>query len=80
MKREEIITNVTSIIRSVLKNNELTIVDNQDLTELENWDSLTQVTIIAQIEKQFSIRFKLLELNRLKIFSEMISIIESKLQ
>ncbi len=80
MKREEIIINVTSIIRSVLKNNELIIVENQDLTELENWDSLTQVAIIAQIEKQFSIRFKLLELNRLKVFSEMISIIESKLQ
>lgn len=80
MKREEIINNVTSIIRSVLKNNELIILENQDLTELENWDSLTQVAIIAQIEKQFSIRFKLLELNRLKVFSEMISIIESKLQ
>lgn len=79
MKEEEIITKVTEIIREVLKNDQLVLDENQDLSELDSWDSLAQVSIVSKIEKEFSIRFKLMELGRLKDYSDMISIIESKL-
>ena len=46
---------------------------------VEGWDSLSNMIIISEVEKQFSINFKLKELNKMKNMGDMLDLIASKL-
>ena len=79
MERIEILNRVQKIIENVLKHNRFEMRDDLAATDVEGWDSLTHVMIITEIEKDFGIRFKLKELNKLKDMGTLVELIESKL-
>ena len=41
-------------------------------TDVDGWDSLTHMMIISEVEKAFSITFKLKELNKMKNMGDML--------
>jgi acyl carrier protein len=79
MERIEILNRVEKIVATVLKHHRFEMRDDLTATEVEGWDSLTHVMIITEIEKDFGIRFKLKELNKLKNMGTLIELIQSKL-
>ena len=48
--------------------------------DIENWDSLTNMTIISEIEKRWNIHFKLRDIIRMKNIGDMADAIISKSQ
>ena len=48
--------------------------------DVDNWDSLTHMLMITKVEEVFGIKFKLKELNKLKMVGDLINTVESKLQ
>jgi acyl carrier protein len=48
-------------------------------TEVPGWDSLRHISIIAAVEKRFEIRFKSLEVIRLKNIGELQALVDKKL-
>lgn len=44
----------------------------------ENWDSLSEMSIIAMIDHEFGITIKTIELNKLNTFEELFDYIKSK--
>lgn len=78
MDREELIEKLTAIFRSVFANNTIVLNDEMTADDVETWDSLTHVAMIAEVEKQFCIKFKLRDLSKLKTVGDLIGIIESK--
>lgn len=79
MERDEIYQRVRIILVSVLKHENFSMQDNMTAQEVEGWDSLSHMTIISTIEKEFSITFKLKELNKIKNMGILLDLIESKL-
>ncbi len=57
------------------------IVLSKELTakDVGNWDFLTHMLMIAEVENSFSVKFKLKELNKLDNVGNLIELIESKL-
>jgi acyl carrier protein len=47
-------------------------------TQVPGWDSLRHVQILAAVEKEFSIRFKSLEILRLKNIGELQALVDRK--
>ena len=47
--------------------------------EIEEWDSLTHISIVVAIEKEFGIRFNLVEIKQLQNIGEFVVLIEQKL-
>jgi len=47
---------------------------------VEGWDSLTHMSIITGLEKEFDVRFKLRELNKLRNMGTLIELIQGKLR
>ena len=47
--------------------------------DVEEWDSLTNISLIAEIEKYFSIKLKLREILKLKNVGDLCDCIEKKL-
>lgn len=79
MEREEIITKLTAIFKKVFNNNSIVITNEMTANDVDQWDSLTHMILISEIENDFSIKFKLKDLNKMKNVGDMIDIIISKL-
>ena len=71
---------LTEIFHEVFNNNDILLNDEMTAQDVENWDSLTHMLMIAKVEEQFGIKFKLKELNKLKTVGDLINTIETKLQ
>lgn len=80
MERPDIVTKLTTIFRKVFNNHSLSISDELTAKDVENWDSLTHMILITEIEGEFAIKFRLKELNKMKNVGDMIDIITSKIQ
>ena len=79
MEKIEIVEKLTTVFRNVFANNTLQITDELSALDVENWDSLSHMLLIAEVEKNFAIKFKLKDLNKMANVGDMIAIINSKL-
>ena len=79
MKKKEIIEKLTLIFRDTFGHPTLDLRDDMTADDVENWDSLTHMLLITNVENQLGLKFKLKDLNKMKQVGDMISLIESKL-
>ena len=79
MDKIEVLDKLTIIFRTIFSNNLLVLTDRLSANDVENWDSLTHMLLITEIENSFSIKFKLRELNKMRKVGDMVEIILSKL-
>lgn len=80
MDRTAITEKITPVFRKVLNEASLEITDQLSASDVDNWDSLSHMLLISEIEAVFSIKFKLKELNKMKNVGDLISIIGTKLE
>ena len=78
MNREEITTALSPIFHRVFNNDEIIITDDLNAEKVNQWDSLTHLNMIAEVEKHFGVKFKLKELIGMKNVGDMIDLILSK--
>jgi acyl carrier protein len=79
MEHTEIFEKLTIIFRKIFTDE--TIVLSRELTanDVSNWDSLTHMLMIGEVENEFSIKFKLKELGKLDNVGSLVTLIESKI-
>ena len=70
---------VNIIFREVLENATLEIDLEPSAQNIDNWDSLNHVMLIAAIESKFEISFKLDEMINFKNVGDILSAIKSKI-
>lgn len=80
MERTTITEKITPVFRKVLNESSLEITDQLSANDVDNWDSLSHMLLISEIESTFNIKFKLKELNKMKNVGDLISIISTKLE
>lgn len=76
--QNEILNSVTDIIRSVLSTPGLIITRETSAKDVDEWDSISHIEIVSAIEKKFSLRFALVELQALKNVGDMVNLIQKK--
>lgn len=69
---------ISDIIRDVTQNPDSEITENTAAVDIDGWDSLSHIYIIAEIEDVFSIRMTAQEGGSLKKVGDMVRLIESK--
>ena len=79
MERDLIIARIRETVTSVFGHGSFEVRDELTAADVEGWDSLTHMTIITRIEKNFGVKFKLKEVNKLKNMGSLIELISSKL-
>jgi acyl carrier protein len=62
MELKEIIEQINIIIVELFDNKTIVIQEETQASDIEDWDSLTHISVITAIEKHFNIRFDLNEL------------------
>jgi len=79
MQREELLPRIRRTVETVLGHGDFEMRDDLTATDVEAWDSLTHMSIITGLEKEFSVKFKLKEINKLKNMGSLIELIQAKL-
>lgn len=67
------------IFRKVFFDEELVIFDEMTSEDVEDWDSLSHINLITEIEKHFNVEFTTEEMMEAKNVGEFIGYIEEKL-
>jgi len=80
MEKSTIIEKLTLIFHDVFGDNSIILRDDMTSSDVDNWDSLTHMLMITKVEEEFGVKFKLKELNKLRMVGDLIATIESKLQ
>ena len=78
MNNEEINAKVQEIFRDVFQAPALVIRPEMTAGDVDKWDSLTHLTMIAKVEEAFGFRFKLKEMVKMKNVGDMLTIINEK--
>lgn len=79
MERNEIVEKLTAIFREVFADSSLVLNDEMTSNDVEKWDSLTHMLMISTVEERFGVKFKLKELNKLKMVGDIINVLSEKL-
>jgi len=78
MERNEILNQVNEIFIDTLDNENLVIEDNTTANEVGEWDSLTHIELVVNIEKHFKIRFTSKEIQSWANVGQLIDSIQQK--
>ena len=75
MNREEITAKLTEVFRDVFDDEKIELSDTTTAGDIEAWDSLEHISLIAAVEKAFKMRFTMREVSGMKNVGEMIDIL-----
>lgn len=75
----EIIEELQEIFREIFDEDELVISRDTTAEDIEDWDSLTHMQLIVEIEKKYGIKFTTAEIKKTANVGEFIDIIKEKL-
>lgn len=78
MAIEEIKKKLTQIFEDVLEVDAITLSRETIAADIEEWDSLAQISLIVAIEKEFNISLSLAEIQQLQNVGDMFDIIQQK--
>lgn len=79
MKREDIIDKLTPIFRNIFNDENIVLRENITADDIGSWDSLSHMLMIAEVENNFSIKFRLREISNLKNIGSLIELVEAKI-
>lgn len=78
MNREELLVKIQEIFIETLDNDEIKIYEETTADDIDEWDSLTHIQLVVEIEKYFKCRFTSSEIQTWVNVGDMISCIQEK--
>lgn len=78
MERKEILARVEEIFREELEQSDLVLTDETTADDVEGWDSLSHVQLVAAMEEAFGIEFKSREILSWENVGDLIDSIQKK--
>lgn len=79
MSRQDIFAKLTEIFEDVFDREGIELGEETTARDVEGWDSLTHIALLAAVEDEFEIKFDMKEVQRLKNVGAMVSAIEAAL-
>lgn len=79
MERQEIINKLTPIVSDVFNVENIVLTDEMSAETVEQWTSLSFMTLLTEVENQFGFKFKMMEMLKLRTMGDIIAAIERHL-
>lgn len=79
MSREEIFETLNEIFQDVFDDESIVVTEETTADDIEDWDSLEHINLIAAVEMEFGIKFNMGQVVTMKNVGEMADIIEASL-
>ena len=75
MTTEQAMARLTEVFRNVFDDDDIVLTANPSAKDIEDWDSLEHINLIAAVEKEFKMRFTVKEVSGMKNVGEMAQIV-----
>ena len=79
MGREEVFEQLNEVFRDIFDDESITVDENTTADDIEGWDSLEHINLIAAVETEFGVRFSMGQVVSMKNVGEMVDIIMSQM-
>lgn len=79
MTEEEIYERLNEVFRDVFDDDTIEVDDLTTADDIDDWDSLEHINLIAAVEKEFGIKFRMGEVSGMQDVGEMVEIIMSRI-
>ena len=74
----EIYERLNEVFQDVFDDDSLTVNPNTTAADIEDWDSLSHITLMAAVEDEFRMKFSMKEVVEMKNVGEMVTIIAAR--
>ncbi len=78
MDSKMIYARLNKVFRDVFDDDSITVNPKTTANDIEDWDSLEHITLIAAVEKEFKMKFKMGEISSMKNVGEMANIVAAR--
>ena len=75
MTQEEIYERLNTVFREVFDDDEIVVSESTTADDIEDWDSLEHINLVAAVEQEFGIKFTMAQVMGMKNVGEMVDII-----
>ena len=79
MDRDEVYETLNEVFRDVFDDPSITVDDSTTSDDVDGWDSLEHINLIAAIEQEFGVKFNMGQVVSMKNVGEMVDIIMSQM-
>lgn len=79
MSREEIFEKLNLVFQDVFDDDEITVNEETTADDIEDWDSLEHINLVAAVETEFGMKFTMGEVVTMKNVGEMVDIILTRI-
>ena len=80
MTREEVYETLNGVFQDVFDDEGIEVNDETTSDDIEDWDSLEHINLMAAVESEFGIKFSMGQVVTMKNVGEMVDIILQKVQ
>ena len=78
MEMKQLYGKLNRVFQDVFDDDTIHITPRTTANDIEDWDSLEHITLIAAVERAFKMKFKMGEISAMKNVGEMAAIIQSR--
>ena len=78
MERNKILKDINTIFIDVLDNEDIVLTEETKASDVDGWDSLTDIQLVVDFENHFGIRFTTMEIQGWKNVGDIVDSISSK--
>lgn len=78
MSREEVFEKLNEVFCDIFDDDDITVTDATTADDIEGWDSLEHINLIAAVEQEFGMKFNMGQIVAMKNVGEMVDIIMSQ--
>ena len=78
MDSKMIYARLNKVFRDVFDDDSITVTPKTTANDIEDWDSLEHITLIAAVEKEFKMKFKMGEISSMKNGGERAGIVAAR--
>ena len=79
MTREEVYETLNGVFQDVFDDESITVNDETTSDDIDGWDSLEHINLIAAVEQEFGVKFNMGPVVSMKNVGEMVDIILSQI-
>ncbi len=80
MSREEVFATLNEVFQDVFDDTSITVKDETTSEDIDGWDSLEHINLIAAVEQEFGMKFSMGQVVTMKNVGEMADIILSQVK
>ncbi len=78
MTRDQAFDRLEQVFRDVFDDDSIILYEDTTADDIDDWDSIEHITLIAAVEKEFGMRFSMGEVSGMKDVGEMVTILTQR--